>query len=190
MTSAADPFNQPDNRFNTLEDWTWVGCYGGYYLTSDAMQIAGFEHGFFTRLWHNRGPDALAAYLGRSECPPPPTSTRQPGSERGGRQCFSLAWGRWSRQRPGGPKSLGLRCRLHPRSSCRPEQRPCCGMSCRLERGRKRHPSCCNPASRPARSDTRTSDCGLGSSGQWGSIPGGNRRCGAGWTSSPIGSIS
>ena len=63
MTSAADPFNQPDNRFNTLEDWTWVGCYGGYYLTSDAMQTAGFEHGFFTRLWHNRGPDALAAYL-------------------------------------------------------------------------------------------------------------------------------
>ena len=63
MTSAADPFRQPDNLFNTLEHWTWVGCYGGYYLTSDAMQAAGFEHGFFTRLWHNRGPDSLAAYL-------------------------------------------------------------------------------------------------------------------------------
>ena len=63
MTSAADPFSQPDNLFNTLEHWTWVGCYGGYYLTSDAIQAAGFEHGFFTRLWHNRGPDSLAAYL-------------------------------------------------------------------------------------------------------------------------------
>ena len=63
MTAAADPFRQPDNLFNTLEHWTWVGCYGGYYLTSDAMQAAGFEHGFFTRLWQNRGPDALAAYL-------------------------------------------------------------------------------------------------------------------------------
>jgi hypothetical protein len=37
MTAAADPFRQPDNLFNTLEHWTWVGCYGGYYLTSDAM---------------------------------------------------------------------------------------------------------------------------------------------------------
>ena len=63
MTTAAEPFRQPDNLFNTLEHWTWVGCYGGYYLTSDAMQSAGFEHGFFTRLWQNRGPDALAAYL-------------------------------------------------------------------------------------------------------------------------------
>ena len=63
MTATADPFRQPDNLFNTLEHWTWVGCYGGYYLTSDAMQSAGFEHGFFTRLWDNRGPDVLAAYL-------------------------------------------------------------------------------------------------------------------------------
>lgn len=63
MTSASDPFNQPDGHFNTLELWTWVGCYGGYYLTSDALHEAGFEHGFFTRLWHDRGPDVLAAYL-------------------------------------------------------------------------------------------------------------------------------
>jgi YfiH family protein len=63
MTTAAEPFRQPDNLFNTQEHWTWVGCYGGYYLTSNAMQAAGFEHGFFTRLWQNRGPDALAAYL-------------------------------------------------------------------------------------------------------------------------------
>ena len=63
MTSGAKPFSQPDTLFNTIDGWTWVGCYGGYYLTSNALQIAGFEHGFFTRLWNNRGPDVLAGYL-------------------------------------------------------------------------------------------------------------------------------
>ena len=63
MRTDANPFNKLDSQFNTLKEWTWVGCYGGYYLTSDALHAAGFEHGFFTRLWHNRGPDALAGYL-------------------------------------------------------------------------------------------------------------------------------
>lgn len=58
-----DPLDQPDNSFNTLPGWTWVGCYGGYYLTADHLHDAGFEHGFFTRRWHGRGPDELAAYL-------------------------------------------------------------------------------------------------------------------------------
>lgn len=58
-----DPFQLPDRWFNTLETWTWVGCYGGYYLTSDLLHHAGFEHGFFTRRWHGRGPDELAGYL-------------------------------------------------------------------------------------------------------------------------------
>jgi polyphenol oxidase len=38
-----------------------VGCYGGYYLQADLL--AGFEHGFFTRLWQGRGPEELAGYL-------------------------------------------------------------------------------------------------------------------------------
>ena len=59
----SDPFAQPDSRFNLLPGWTWVGCYGGYYLTADHLQDAGFEHGFFTRLWSGRGPDELAGYL-------------------------------------------------------------------------------------------------------------------------------
>ena len=59
----ADPLAQPDSRFNTLPGWTWVGCYGGYFLTADHLHEAGFEHGFFTRRWHGRGPDELAGYL-------------------------------------------------------------------------------------------------------------------------------
>ena len=37
------PFNRPDGRFNTLPGWTWVGCYGGYYLQSDLLTQQGFE---------------------------------------------------------------------------------------------------------------------------------------------------
>ena len=61
--TSIDPFDRPDSQFNTLQDWTWVGCYGGYYLQSDLLQQAGFEHGFFTRLWQGREPDALAGYI-------------------------------------------------------------------------------------------------------------------------------
>ncbi|MDI9405207.1 MAG: peptidoglycan editing factor PgeF [Chitinophagaceae bacterium] len=59
--SLQTPFNRPDCHFNTLPGWTWVGCYGGYYLQADLL--AGFEHGFFTRQWHGRGPESLAGYL-------------------------------------------------------------------------------------------------------------------------------
>ena len=58
-----DPFDRPDSQFNTIRDWTWIGCYGGYYLQSDLLQTAGFEHGFFTRLWQGREPDSLAGYI-------------------------------------------------------------------------------------------------------------------------------
>ena len=51
----------PDSTFNTLSGWTWVGCYGGYFLQCDALQ--GFAHGFFTRHWSGRGPAELAGYL-------------------------------------------------------------------------------------------------------------------------------
>ena len=61
--TSIDPFDRPDNQFNTLRDWTWIGCYGGYYLQSDLLHKAGFEHGFFTRLWQGREPDALAGYI-------------------------------------------------------------------------------------------------------------------------------
>ena len=62
MAEAVDPpFDRPDAAFNTLEGWTWVGCYGGYYLQADLL--AGFEHGFFTRQWQGRGPDVLAGYV-------------------------------------------------------------------------------------------------------------------------------
>ncbi len=62
MAEAVDPaFDRPDTGFNTLNGWSWVGCYGGYYLQSDLL--ADFEHGFFTRLWHGRGPDVLAGYV-------------------------------------------------------------------------------------------------------------------------------
>ena len=62
MAEAVDPpFNRPDAQFNLLEGWTWVGCYGGYYLQVDLL--AGFEHGFFTRQWQGRGPDVLAGYV-------------------------------------------------------------------------------------------------------------------------------
>lgn len=57
------PFNRPDGRFNTLPGWTWIGCYGGYYLQSDLLTQQGFEHGFFTRRWHGREPDELAGYV-------------------------------------------------------------------------------------------------------------------------------
>ena len=61
--SERDPFARPDSEFNTLPSWTWVGCYGGYYLQSDLLSDQGFEHGFFTRRWQGRGPDQLAGYL-------------------------------------------------------------------------------------------------------------------------------
>jgi len=55
------PFNRPDAGFNALPGWTWVGTYGGVYLQADLL--AGFEHGFFTRQWHGRGPEELAGYV-------------------------------------------------------------------------------------------------------------------------------
>ena len=60
---TADPFNRPDSGFNSLPGWTWIGCYGGYYLQSDLLFAQGFEHGFFTRLWHGRGPDQLVGSI-------------------------------------------------------------------------------------------------------------------------------
>lgn len=62
-TDNQDPLATPDTLFNQLKGWTWVGCYGGYYLQADLLQKAGFEHGFFTRRWQDRGPDQLAGYL-------------------------------------------------------------------------------------------------------------------------------
>lgn len=59
--SSPDPFNRADSRFNTLEGWTWVGTYGGYYLQCDL--ISDFEHGFFTRLWQERDPEVLAGVV-------------------------------------------------------------------------------------------------------------------------------
>ena len=32
MPTDDDPFDRPDSQFNTLEGWSWIGCYGGYYL--------------------------------------------------------------------------------------------------------------------------------------------------------------
>lgn len=61
MQAHADPFKRPDVGFNNLPGWTWVGCYGGYYLQADLLEA--FEHGFFTRRWQGRGPEVLASYL-------------------------------------------------------------------------------------------------------------------------------
>ena len=62
MAEALDPpFDKPDVGFNSLPGWTWIGCYGGYYLQADLL--ADFEHGFFTRQWNGRGPEVLAGYL-------------------------------------------------------------------------------------------------------------------------------
>lgn len=62
MAEAVEsPFDRPDAGFNHLIGWTWVGCYGGYYLQADLL--AEFEHGFFTRQWHGRGPEVLAGYV-------------------------------------------------------------------------------------------------------------------------------
>lgn len=62
MAEAVDaPFDRPDAGFNDLAGWSWVGCYGGYYLQADLLQA--FEHGFFTRQWQGREPDVLAGYL-------------------------------------------------------------------------------------------------------------------------------
>jgi YfiH family protein len=59
--AVAPPFDRPDAGFNSLQGWSWVGCYGGYYLQADLLQA--FEHGFFTRQWHGRNPEVLAAYV-------------------------------------------------------------------------------------------------------------------------------
>lgn len=60
--SPAAPFaDWPDSTFNSLDGWTWVGCYGGYMLQCDALQD--FAHGFFTRHWEGRAPAELAGYL-------------------------------------------------------------------------------------------------------------------------------
>jgi len=62
MAEAVDaPFDRPDAGFNAMPGWSWVGCYGGFYLQSDLLQ--GFEHAFFTRQWQGRDPDVLAGYL-------------------------------------------------------------------------------------------------------------------------------
>ena len=62
MAEAVEaPFDRPDAGFNALEGWTWIGCYGGYYLQSNLLEA--FEHGFFTRQWQGRGPDVLAGYV-------------------------------------------------------------------------------------------------------------------------------
>jgi YfiH family protein len=62
MTETPNPpFNHPDCGFNSLAGWSWVGCYGGFYLQADVLD--GFEHGFFTRQWQGRGPEVLAGYL-------------------------------------------------------------------------------------------------------------------------------
>ena len=62
MAEAVDPpFDRPDVGFNAIPGWTWVGCYGGYYLQADLL--ADFEHGFFTRQWQGRGPEQLAGYV-------------------------------------------------------------------------------------------------------------------------------
>jgi hypothetical protein len=62
MAEAVEPpFDRPDVGFNDLPGWSWVGCYGGYYLQADLL--AGFEHGFFTRQWQGREPPVLAGYL-------------------------------------------------------------------------------------------------------------------------------
>jgi len=59
--AVAPPFDRPDAGFNDLPGWTWVGTYGGYYLQADLL--GDFEHGFFTRQWQGRDPEALAAYV-------------------------------------------------------------------------------------------------------------------------------
>ena len=60
MTEAAPPpFDRPDATFNTLDGWTWVGTYGGWYLQADLLSA--FEHGFFTRQWQGRPPEELVA---------------------------------------------------------------------------------------------------------------------------------
>ncbi|MFN9548012.1 MAG: polyphenol oxidase family protein, partial [Cyanobacteriota bacterium] len=60
MTDAAPaPFDRPDASFNTLDGWTWVGTYGGWYLQADLL--SGFEHGFFTRQWQGRPPEELVS---------------------------------------------------------------------------------------------------------------------------------
>ncbi|MFO7629727.1 MAG: peptidoglycan editing factor PgeF [Prochlorococcaceae cyanobacterium] len=62
MAEAVDPpFDRPDLGFNALPGWTWVGCYGGYYLQANLLHD--FEHGFFSRQWQGRPPQELAAYL-------------------------------------------------------------------------------------------------------------------------------
>ncbi|MEB3199377.1 MAG: peptidoglycan editing factor PgeF [Synechococcaceae cyanobacterium] len=58
---AAAPFDRPDAHFNVLPGWTWIGGYGGYHLQADLL--AGFEHGFFTRLWHGREPEVLVSAI-------------------------------------------------------------------------------------------------------------------------------
>lgn len=58
---SGGPFDRADAVFNSLEGWTWIGSYSGYYLQCD--QLADFEHGFFTRLWQGRAPEILSGCL-------------------------------------------------------------------------------------------------------------------------------
>ena len=41
-----DPFDRPDSQFNTLKGWSWIGCYGGYYLQANHLQEAGLNMDF------------------------------------------------------------------------------------------------------------------------------------------------
>ena len=59
--SSAPFADWPDSTFNNLSGWTWVGCYGGYFLQCDALQ--GFAHGFFTRHWSGRSPEEMVGYM-------------------------------------------------------------------------------------------------------------------------------
>ena len=82
VPSANDPFAGPDSLFNRLEGWTWIGCYGGYYLSSDLLAEAGFEQGFFTRRWQGRAGCADHLSLGWCHCPSSETGAWQHCSQR------------------------------------------------------------------------------------------------------------
>ncbi len=43
--------------------WKWVKSNGNYYLKSELLQQAGFNHGFFTRLWNGHNPNQLSELL-------------------------------------------------------------------------------------------------------------------------------
>jgi len=74
MAEAVDPpFDRPDAGFNNLQGWTWVGCYGGYYLQADLLSA--FEHGFFTRQF-------IRAAIASISAPPLGISSNEPACRR------------------------------------------------------------------------------------------------------------